>query len=442
MAIHVQAQAVDVHSHIIPQDYVEALARHDALLDEGFPLPKWDVDSHLQVMDDNGITMSVLTMPAPQPWWGDNKEAQSIVRRVNEESARLHQQYPQRFAFAASLPLPDVDAAIEEARYAMDKLGAVGVKLATNVYGQYLGDAVLDPLMAELDKRGAVVIIHPHKPSPVNDSIMKASPLAIYEYPAETTRAVVNMISHGVTSRYPNIKWVVPHCGSFLPLAIERMKGVHPIMMRAGLMHPIDWSTATSNLYFDLAGNLTPDVLSSLLTLTTPDHLLYGSDYPYVNAAGVKLSKANVGKVLKASGLSMSQVEDVMIGNASRLFGFKQEQSELQSEVQMLIRISEIEVYPEYLDEYLSYALTVGETSVREEPGVVAIFPMVTQRDSCQVRIVEIYRDQEAYKAHIATSHFQTYKQGTLHMVKSLDLVDMNAMNPDAMGAIFRKMTK
>ncbi len=108
----------------------------------------------------------------------------------------------------------------------------------------------------------------------------------------------------------------------------------------------------------------------------------------------------------------------------------------------MLIRISEIEVYPQYLDEYLQYALTVGETSVREEQGVIAIFPMVTQRDSTQIRIVEIYRDQEAYKSHIASVHFQTYKQGTLHMVKSLDLVDMNAMNPAAMSAIFRKMEK
>ncbi len=108
----------------------------------------------------------------------------------------------------------------------------------------------------------------------------------------------------------------------------------------------------------------------------------------------------------------------------------------------MLIRISEIEVYPEHLSDYMTYALTVGETSVREEPGVIAIFPMVQQRDSTQIRIIEIYRDQEAYKAHIASKHFQVYKQGTLHMVKHLDLVDMNALKPDAMPDVFRKMTR
>ena len=106
----------------------------------------------------------------------------------------------------------------------------------------------------------------------------------------------------------------------------------------------------------------------------------------------------------------------------------------------MLIRISEIEVYPEYLDEYLRFAKDVGATSVREEPGVVCIYPMVQQRDSCQIRILEIYRDMDAYRSHIQTPHFQTYKQGTLHMVKSLDLVDMYPLNPDRMNEIFLKL--
>ncbi len=110
--------------------------------------------------------------------------------------------------------------------------------------------------------------------------------------------------------------------------------------------------------------------------------------------------------------------------------------------VDMLVRISEIEVYPRYLQDYLSFALTVGETSVREEPGVIAIFPMVQQRDSCQIRIIEIYANMEAYRHHITTTHFQTYKQGTLHMVKSLDLVDMIPMNPRAMPDIFCKMIR
>lgn len=106
----------------------------------------------------------------------------------------------------------------------------------------------------------------------------------------------------------------------------------------------------------------------------------------------------------------------------------------------MIIRIADIDVVPEYFDEYISFAKTVGETSVREEKGVIAIFPMIVKRDTNKVRILEIYASEEAYKSHIATEHFKTYKEGTLHMVKSLDLVDMNAMNPDGLRSVFRKM--
>lgn len=107
---------------------------------------------------------------------------------------------------------------------------------------------------------------------------------------------------------------------------------------------------------------------------------------------------------------------------------------------EMLVRISEIEVYPQYLDKYMEFALNVGAESVRKEPGVICIYPMIQKRDSCQIRILEIYASQEAYKLHIASNHFQTYKQGTLEMVKSLDLVDMYPMNPSAMYEIFRKL--
>lgn len=106
----------------------------------------------------------------------------------------------------------------------------------------------------------------------------------------------------------------------------------------------------------------------------------------------------------------------------------------------MLVRISEIDVYPEYLDAYIKSALTVGANSVSNEEGVICIYPMVQKRDGSKVRILEIYRDMTAYRHHINTPWFQTYKQGTLHMVKNLDLVDMFPMNPSAMPAIFRKM--
>lgn len=105
----------------------------------------------------------------------------------------------------------------------------------------------------------------------------------------------------------------------------------------------------------------------------------------------------------------------------------------------MIVRISEIEVYPEYLDEYLIYAKEVAEDSVKNEKDVVSIYPMAVIKDNNQIKILEIYRNQEAYKKHIKSAHFKKYKEGTLHMVKSLDLVDTYQIAPDNFKRIFKK---
>ena len=105
----------------------------------------------------------------------------------------------------------------------------------------------------------------------------------------------------------------------------------------------------------------------------------------------------------------------------------------------MIVRISEIEVYREYLDEYLDYAKEVAKISVEQEKDVISIYPMSVIKDNTQIRILEIYRNQEAYKNHINSPHFKKYKEGTLHMVKSLDLVDTYQLCPENFNKIIKK---
>ena len=316
-------QTVDVHTHIIIPEYVEMLKAHGAELEETFPLPAWDAGRHIAFMDSAGIRTAVLTMPAPRPYYGDAEESAECIqciRRVNEVSAKVKQDYPGRFRFCAALPLPDVDAAIREAIYVLDTLGADGVKLATNSRGQYLGDEALDPLMEVLNERNAVVIIHPHRPTPYPERIVATTPLAMYEYPAETTRAVVNMLSRNVLVRYPNLKIIMPHCGSFLPLALPRMKSILPAMVAQGYMQPIDWDGNLSRLYFDLAGSPTVEVLHSLLIITTPGHILYGSDYPYLPDAVLKANLQRLKQTLASDKELAPYSEDILWKNAERLF--------------------------------------------------------------------------------------------------------------------------
>ena len=110
-----------------------------------------------------------------------------------------------------------------------------------------------------------------------------------------------------------------------------------------------------------------------------------------------------------------------------------------KAEIDMLVRISEIEVYPEYLNEYIKFAKEVAETSVKNESGVVAIYPMMQIGNNRKIRILEIYKNRQSYEKHIASPHFKKYKEGTLHMVKSLELVDMRQISSEIFEKIFKK---
>ena len=112
---------------------------------------------------------------------------------------------------------------------------------------------------------------------------------------------------------------------------------------------------------------------------------------------------------------------------------------DLNEKETMIVRLAEIEVYPEHLQEYLKFANEVDRLSVELEPGVVCLFPMQSAEDSTQIRILEIYASEEAYQSHIKTEHFLKYKQGTLHMVKSLKLPTMKPLDPETMKLIFNK---
>lgn len=258
-------QAIDVHCHNVLPGYVSFLESHDATSDEGYPLPKWDAESHIRFMQEAGIGLSVLSMPAPQPYFGNSDECRRVIRNYNDECARLKSACPGKFLFCASLPLPDVKAAVDEAVYALDTLGADGI--------------------------------------------------------------------------------------------------------------------------------------------------LYG------NAA------------------KLFSIKESSYSNASSLANAKDTQKtdargKLQMQADGIVRLSKIEVYPEHLDEYMKFATEVGEISLRTEPGVLTMYAVAEKEDPCRITILETYASQAAYKSHIASKHFQKYKQGTLHMVKSLVLSDQTPLNP------------
>ena len=289
---------IDFHAHAILPSYVDGLKKLDidAQDIEGFPLPKWSVENHLKFMDDAGIDFTILSMPTPHIYNGKDKEKISIevAREINEELSTLCKKFPDKFGFVAVLPMPSVDGSIEEINFATEKLGALGVKVASNSDGIYLGDEILNPIFEELNRKKSLVILHPSPARSLpRENVVTGKVMALYEYPADTTRAILNLLANGTLEKFPEIKLVVPHCGSFLPYMKQRATAMFQMLAEMKMMKPVNFSAGMKNLYFDLAGDPMPEEMDILLKIATAEKFLYGSDYPYVPAE-ILLKKKNL----------------------------------------------------------------------------------------------------------------------------------------------------
>ena len=311
--------SIDVHSHALPKSYLDALEELgvDPVAEDGFPTPEWSEEGHLAFMEQTGQRFSVLSISTPHIHRGDDAAAARLSRRVNDELAAVCGRHPNRLGFSALLPVPAVAASIEEAARCLDELGALGVKLPSNGNGVYLGDPSLEPLMAFLDERAAVVTVHPSLPPAVPQNTFTAGPAPLFEYVADTTRAVLNLMAHDVLGRYPHIRWVIPHAGSFLPEVAHRLAGISRVLVPAGLMEPVDVMGNLKALWWDLAGDALPVMLPALLKVCDPTHLLYGSDTPYTPTLAILRNKQALIDCPELAPI----LGDVMLNNAARLYG-------------------------------------------------------------------------------------------------------------------------
>ena len=188
------------------------------------------------------------------------------------------------------MPLPHVDLAITEARHALDHLHADGVTLLANSNGQYLGSPQLDPLMAELDARSAVAFVHPATlPGPAVDGI----PPFAADFLLDTSRAAYSLVRNGVIQRYPRIRFILSHAGGFVPYASHRMALTIAGDTRRPLHEVLD---DFRSFYFDIALSGSPAALPSLLAFAQPDHILYGSDWPFAPGPAVSYFTAQFDK--------------------------------------------------------------------------------------------------------------------------------------------------
>jgi predicted TIM-barrel fold metal-dependent hydrolase len=269
---------IDVHQHLVPPFWSKDLESHGGD-PSGWDSPLWSPEDAISYMDslEIGTGMLSLTAPAIEGWAG--KERADMARRVNDYGAGLVQGRPDRFGFFATLALRDVDAALTEIGRAFDELKVDGVVLMSNYEGVYLGHPSFEAVWKELDRRGAVVYIHPAKPQIL---LLPGIPGPVIDYPFDSTRTAVDLVAAGHMTRFRSVKVILSHAGGFLPYAAARF---------AELLHALNPKRTVEALtldmqafYFDTALS-TPTGLPSLLAFAAPGHILFGSDYPYAPVA-------------------------------------------------------------------------------------------------------------------------------------------------------------
>jgi predicted TIM-barrel fold metal-dependent hydrolase len=325
---------IDVHAHFIPEMYRDALVAAGQDQPDGIPaLPDWDEALAVAAMDEIGVRRAILSISSPGVHFGDAAAAVTLARSVNEAGAQITAARPGRFGFFATLPLPEVDAAAAETRYALDSLGAAGICLLTNHRGMYPGDERLDPVFAEVASRGSVVFVHPTSPPQPAAGPRIAPP--VLEFMFETTRSVTDLVLSGVLERYPSLRVIVPHAGAALPVLAGRIDMLAPVLAsttdgtdvadeRAALLaSPGDRAggaslrAALKALHFDLAGAPVEEQLAALLAVADPSRLHYGSDFPFTPTPACQY----LARQLQTSrNLDGAAIDAIFHDNAERLF--------------------------------------------------------------------------------------------------------------------------
>jgi predicted TIM-barrel fold metal-dependent hydrolase len=267
---------IDAHAHVIPDDYRAELKRRGLL---PYPLPPWSRDAMLELQERHGIDATIASLSPPGVAFGDQGLADELARMANEATAALVASDPERFGGLAVLPLPDVDRALAELGHALDVLRLDGVMLLSNVLGTYLGDPAWDPLFDELQRRRAYVLVHPH--APPSALPLPQHPIWLYEYPFDTTRAIVNLIYSGTLERCPDVALQMSHLGGAAPYLAHRIASLAAREPTAAAAAPRGALAYLERLHYDtgLADN---DVALAAMRLVAPlERIVFGSDWPY-----------------------------------------------------------------------------------------------------------------------------------------------------------------
>ena len=301
---------IDTHFHMLPKFWTDALVRKVGKPTWG--VPEWSFETAIAVMDRLETAVGIISLATPSVSVWEGQEQLEITKRVNDFGLDLVAKANGRLGYFATLPMPNVEYTTAEIGRAYDDYHADGVILISSYEGVYLGDKTFDPIWAALNQRKAVVFIHPGIPEL---KPLEGVPQPTVDFPMDSTRSALSLVTGGVLERYPDVKIILSHAGGFLPYAAHRF---------AVLLHDYTLKQKSEQdilkllklFYFDTALS-SPDALPSLMNFAEPGHILFGSDNPYITAdQQATFTKAQD----EWNGFGADQLHQVNRKNAEALF--------------------------------------------------------------------------------------------------------------------------
>ena len=307
---------IDVHQHVIPDIYKSELAKVGVLGSGENPWPAWSIERQFELMGENGIDAVLLSIASPGAYFGNIEATRHLVKVCNETMMQIVADHPGKFGAMGFVSLPGVETACRDVEYALDTLKMDGINLQSHTGPRYLGDPEENELYAELDRRRAVIFVHPQRPD-VKGMPKYHHPAGYTELTFDTTRAIANMLYTGMLEKFPNIRWIMPHMGGVAPFLLFRLSYMEADpkakdKVPKGVRHYLN------SFWYDVAQSPSPLAMNALLELADPSRILFGTDYPSARPAE-KVMKDTVKAVQTFDGIDESLRERIKAGNAQAL---------------------------------------------------------------------------------------------------------------------------
>ena len=305
MLPQINPNRIDVHHHHASPAFD---AEINARMTGQQPLFDWTSAQSIEDMDRAGVQTAMTSVAPPGVWFGDNAASRTLARECNEYAARLAADFPGRFGTLVALPLPDVEGSLDEIVYGFDVLKANGVGLMTNYGGKWLGDRSFAPVMDELNRRKAVVYVHPTIAACCRNLIADV-PDHLIDFATDMTRTIASLMLTGTAHRCGDIKFIFAHAGGTMPFITERFTWWADVRKERVAQMPHGPLHEMRRFFYDTGFAANPYALSSLLQLVSVSQVLFGSDFPFRSCS------ENV-KSLKTCGFGADDIEAIERRNA------------------------------------------------------------------------------------------------------------------------------